>query len=50
MCCQQGQATKLEWVIAHARETTDIYVRRITARAIPPTGRLGSEGHPGVNA
>src|ERR671933_1843237 len=25
-------------------ETTGVYVRRITARAIPPTGRMGSEG------
>ncbi len=30
-------------------EATGSYVRRITARAIPPAGRLGSEGNPGVN-
>ena len=33
-----------------AMESTGEYVRRSTARAIPPTGRLGSEGTPGVNA
>ena len=33
-----------------AMESTGVYVRRITARAIPPAGRLGSEGNPGVNA
>jgi transposase len=33
-----------------AMDSTGIYVRRITARAIPPAGRLGSEGNPGVNA
>ncbi len=27
-------------------EATNIYVRRITARAIPPAGRMGSEGGP----
>src|SRR5918998_976108 len=32
-----------------AMESTGEYVRRITARAIPPAGRLGSEGNPGVN-
>ena len=32
-----------------AMESTGVYVRRITARAIPPAGRLGSEGNPGVN-
>jgi transposase len=30
-------------------ESTSVYVRRITARAIPPTGRMGSEGNPWVN-
>ena len=30
-------------------ESTGVYVRRITARAIPPAGRMGSEGHPWVN-
>ena len=30
-------------------ESTGVYVRRITARAIPPTGRMGSEGNPWVN-
>ncbi len=30
-------------------EPTGMAVRRITARAIPPAGRLGSEGNPGVN-
>ena len=30
-------------------EATGSYVRRITARAIPPAGRMGSEGHPWVN-
>ena len=33
-----------------ALESTGELVRRITARAIPPAGRLGSEGNPGVNA
>ena len=33
-----------------AMESTGEFVRRITARAIPPAGRLGSEGNPGVNA
>ncbi len=28
-----------------ALESTGIYVRRFTARAIPPAGRTGSEGH-----
>jgi transposase len=32
-----------------ALESTGEFVRRITARAIPPAGRLGAEGHPGVN-
>ena len=32
-----------------AMESTGEFVRRITARAIPPAGRLGSEGNPGVN-
>ena len=27
-------------------ESTGVYVRRITARAIPPAGRMGSEGGP----
>ena len=27
-------------------EATNIYVRRITTRAIPPAGRMGSEGGP----
>jgi transposase len=44
-----------DWLTAHgcthvALESTGVYVRRITARAIPPAGRLGSEGNPGVNA
>ena len=30
-------------------ESTGVYVRRITARAIPPAGRMGSEGNPWVN-
>jgi transposase len=30
-------------------DSTGEYVRRITARAIPPAGRLGSGGNPGVN-
>ena len=30
-------------------EATGNYVRRIMARAIPPTGRMGSEGNPWVN-
>jgi transposase len=30
-------------------EATGSYVRRITARAIPPAGRMGSEGSPWVN-
>src|SRR5262249_7038365 len=29
-----------------ALESTGVYVRRITARAIPPSGRPGSEGKP----
>jgi hypothetical protein len=29
-----------------AMESTGVYVRRITACAIPPTGRTGSEGKP----
>ena len=32
-----------------AMESTGIYVRRITAHAIPPTRRTGSEGNPWVN-
>jgi len=32
-----------------ALESTGVYVRRITTRAIPPTGRIGSEGNPWVN-
>ena len=32
-----------------AMESTGEFVRRITARAIPPTGRMGSEGNPWVN-
>ncbi len=32
-----------------AMESTGVFVRRITAYAIPPTGRLGSEGNPRVN-
>jgi hypothetical protein len=32
-----------------AMESTGVYVRRITARAIPPAGRMGSEGNPWVN-
>ena len=28
-----------------ALESTGVYVRRFTARAIPPAGRTGSEGH-----
>ena len=28
-----------------ALESTGVYVRRFTARAIPPAGRAGSEGH-----
>ncbi len=43
-----------DWLLAAActhvaMESTGIYVRRITARAIPPAGRLGSEGNPRVN-
>ena len=30
---------------AVAMESTGVYVRRFTARAIPPAGRAGSEGH-----
>jgi hypothetical protein len=29
-----------------ALESTGVFVRRITARAIPPSGRTGSEGKP----
>jgi transposase len=32
-----------------AMESTGVYVRRITACAIPPAGRAGSEGNPRVN-
>ena len=32
-----------------AMEATGEFVRRITARAIPPAGRMGSEGNPWVN-
>jgi transposase len=32
-----------------AMEATGVYVRRITARVIPPAGRSGSEGNPRVN-
>jgi hypothetical protein len=32
-----------------ALESTGVYVRRITARAIPPAGRAGSGGNPRVN-
>ncbi len=32
-----------------AMESTGVYVRRITARAILPAGRMGSEGNPWVN-
>jgi len=32
-----------------AMESTGVYVRRITARAIPPARRTGSEGNPWVN-
>jgi hypothetical protein len=46
--------TLVDWLVEHgidtvAMESTGVYVRRITARAIPPTGRLGSEGNPRVN-
>jgi len=30
---------------AVAMESTGVYVRRFTARAIPPAGRTGSEGY-----
>jgi hypothetical protein len=32
-----------------ALEATGVYVRRITARAIPPAGRTGSGGNPWAN-
>ena len=32
-----------------AMESTGEFVRRITARAIPPAGRMGSKGNPWVN-
>lgn len=32
-----------------AMESTGVFVRRITARAIPPARRTGSEGDPWVN-
>ncbi len=32
-----------------ALESTGIFVRRITARAIPPARRTGAGGHPWVN-
>jgi len=34
-----------EGVIHIALESTGVYVRRFTARAIPPAGRAGSEGY-----
>ncbi len=42
------------WLTTHgithvAMESTGEYVRRITARAISPAGRMGSEGNPWVN-
>ena len=40
------QACQVDTVVM---ESTGVYVRRITARAIPPTGRMGSEGNPWVN-
>ncbi len=44
----------VDWLVEHdidtvAMESTGVYVRCITARAIPPTGRMGSEGNPWVN-
>ena len=44
----------VDWLTTHgithvAMESTGEFVRRITARAIPPAGRMGSEGNPGVN-
>lgn len=39
-----------QWQVTHlAMESTGVYVRRITARAIPPAGGTGSEGDPWVN-
>ena len=32
-----------------AMESTGVFVRRFTARAIPPAGRTGSEGYPWAN-
>src|SRR5919199_5209437 len=40
------QACQVDTVVM---ESTGVYVRRITARAIPPAGRMGSEGNPWVN-
>jgi hypothetical protein len=40
------QACQVDTVVM---ESTGEYVRRITARAIPPAGRMGSEGNPWVN-
>jgi transposase len=40
----------VERAVSHVvMESTGVFVRRITARAIPPTGRTGSEGDPWVN-
>ncbi len=44
----------VDWLGEHgidtvAMESTGVYVRRITARAILPAGRMGSEGNPWVN-
>lgn len=41
---EERGGTKVPWPIG--RESTKVYVRRITARAIPPAGRMGSEGGP----
>jgi hypothetical protein len=39
-----------QWQVTHlVMESTGVYVRRITARAIPPARRTGSEGNPWVN-
>ena len=42
-----------DWLAKHgvthvALESTGVYVRRITARAIPSSGRTGAGGHPWV--
>jgi hypothetical protein len=43
---REGEPTSAVQVVM---EPTGMAVRRIAARAIPPAGRMGSEGNPWVN-